>query len=58
MYFSDAGTGGARGATGPPPQYLADQLTLFQPGGGGRFCPPFTSGTPNVFHLPASLRTT
>ena len=22
---------------------------------GGRFCPPFTSGTPNVFHLPASL---
>ena len=28
--FSDAGTGGARGATGA--QYLADQLTLFQPG--------------------------
>ena len=24
--------GGARGATGPPPQYLADKLTLFQPG--------------------------
>ena len=23
---------------------------------GGRFCPPFTSGTPNVFHLPASLQ--
>ena len=22
---------------------------------GGRFCPPFTSGTPNIFHLPASL---
>ena len=23
---------------------------------GDRFCPPFTSGTPNVFHLPASLK--
>ena len=23
---------GGRGATVPPPQYLADQLTLFQPG--------------------------
>jgi hypothetical protein len=23
---------GARGATAPPPKYLADQLTLFQPG--------------------------
>jgi hypothetical protein len=23
---------------------------------GGRFCPPFTGGTPNVFHLPAALR--
>ena len=22
---------------------------------GGRFCPPFTGGTPNVFHLPAPL---
>ena len=22
---------------------------------GGRLCPPFTCGTPNVFHLPASL---
>ena len=28
---SNAGTGGARGATGSP-QYLADQLTLFRPG--------------------------
>ena len=27
---SDAGTGGVEA---PPPQYLADQLTLFQPGG-------------------------
>ena len=36
------------------PQYLADQLTLFQPG-KGRLCPTITTGTPNVFHLPASL---
>ena len=36
--LSDAGTGEAMGATGPP-QYLADQLTLFQPG-VGRLCPP------------------
>ena len=34
---------------------LADQLTLFQP--KGRLSPPITSGTPNVFHLPASLTT-
>jgi hypothetical protein len=35
---------------------LADQFTLFpSEGGGGRFCPPFTSGNPNFFHLPASL---
>ena len=40
---SDAGTGGFEGG----PQYLADQLTLF--------CPPFTAGTSNFFHLPASL---
>ena len=38
-----------------PPQYLTDQLTLFQPG-VGRLSPPITSGTPNVFHLPASLQ--
>ena len=35
--LSDAGTGGGQGGRGaggplPPPQYLADQLTLFQPG--------------------------
>ena len=29
-YRSDAGTGG-RGGTAPPPNVLADQLTLFQP---------------------------
>ena len=31
-HISGAGTGEARGATGPPPQYFADQLTLFEPG--------------------------
>ena len=34
IVHSDAGTGGARGATALTPQYLADQLTLFQPGEG------------------------
>ena len=50
--ISDAGTGGARGA-----RYLADQLTLFEPG-EGRLSAPITAGPPppNVFHLPASLR--
>jgi hypothetical protein len=38
--FRDAGTGGPGGA---------DQLTLFHPGGGGRFCLPCTTGTPNFF---------
>ena len=37
-----------------PPQYLADQLTLFQLG-EGRLSPPISTGPPNVFHLPASL---
>ena len=31
LISSDAGTEGARRATAPP-QYLADQLTLFEPG--------------------------
>ena len=31
-----------------------DQLTLFQ-SGEGRLSPPITTGTPNFFHLPASL---
>ena len=53
-YFkiSDAGTGeGLRGAT--EPQYLADQLILFQPG-EGRLSTPITTG-PQFFHLPAPL---
>ena len=54
LRFSDAGTGrGARGATGPP---IFDISVNPIPTTGGRFCPPFTSGTSNVFHLPASLR--
>ena len=35
VHCSDAGTGGAKEATGPSdplPPYLTDQLTLFQPG--------------------------
>ena len=43
------------GATASPPQYLADQLTLFQPGMADYPHLLITTGTPNVFHLPASL---
>ena len=39
---------------GRPGIFLADQLTLFQPG-DGILSPPITTGTPNVFHLSASL---
>ena len=42
-----------KGATALLP-FLAGQFTLFRPG-GARFCPPFTTGTPKFFHLPASL---
>ena len=41
LHLRDAGTGGDRGATGDP-QFLADQLTIFQPG-KGRLCPPITT---------------
>ena len=37
-----------------PPKIFGRQLNPI-PTMGGRFCPFFTSGTPNVFHLPASL---
>jgi hypothetical protein len=50
--FSGAGTGGTRGATGPP---IFGRPVNPIPTMGGRFWPPFTSGSPNVFHLPASL---
>ena len=47
----ELGGGGTAG-----PQYFPDQLTLFQVR-GGRFCPLycFITGTPQIFHLPASL---
>ena len=32
------------------PQYFAFPLTLHQTGGGGRFCPPFTTSTYFTFH--------
>ena len=38
------------------PHYFADLVTLFQPRGADRrFCPPFTTRTPNSFHLQSSL---
>jgi hypothetical protein len=43
--------GGAEGAI------LADQLTLYQPG-GGRLCPHITIGTPGFSYLPTVLSTT
>ena len=46
--------GGPGRPLAPPPQYLADQLTLFQPG-EGRLSPPITTRPPKKFHLPASL---
>ena len=46
--------GGGQGGHCPPPQYLANKLTLFKPG-EGRLSPPITTAPPNVFHLPASL---
>jgi hypothetical protein len=44
--------GGARGATGPP--IFGRSLNPI-PTGEVRLSPPITTGTPNVFHLPASL---
>ena len=54
---SDAGTGGAGGPLVPPPQYFADQLTLFEPGRTDFPHLHITTGPPNVFHLPAALNT-
>ena len=44
------------GGPGGPlaPQYLADQLTIFEPG-GGQIIPTYYYWPPNVFHLPAPL---
>ena len=52
MLLSDAGTRGARGATAPP---IVGRPVNPIPTGEGRLSPPVTPGTPNVFHLPASL---
>ena len=43
------------GPGGPLPPPIFGKPVNPIPTMGGRFCPPFTSGTPNVFHLPASL---
>ena len=53
---SGARTGGARGATAPPPIF-GRSVNPIQTG-EGRLSPPITTGTPNVFHLPASLHKT
>ena len=50
---SDAGTGGARGATDPP---IFGRSVNPIPTGEDRLSPPITTGTSNVFHLPASLQ--
>ena len=50
---SDAGTGRARGAPAPPPIFGRSVNPI--PIGEGSLSPPITAGTPNVFHLPASL---
>ena len=48
-------TGGEGGAGEPlVPQYLADQLTIFQLE-KGRLSPPITTGIPNVFNFSATL---
>ena len=39
----------------PPPQYIFGRSVNPIPTGEGRLSPPITTGTPNVFHLPASL---
>ena len=51
-HFSDAGTGGPGGPLAPP---IFGRSVNPIPTGEGRLSPPITPGTPNVFHLPASL---
>ena len=45
------------GVPGVPwyPQILADQLTLYPPGEGGRLCSPNDTGTPGFSDLPTAL---
>ena len=51
--FRDGGTRGAWGATGKP-QFLSDQITLFQPSGAD-YARRITAGTPNFFDIPPFL---
>ena len=44
--YSDAGTGGSRGATGPPPIFGRAVNPI--PTGEGRLSQPITTGTPNI----------
>ena len=53
ILLSDAGTRGARGATALPPIFGNPVNPI--PTGEGRLSPPIATGTPKVFHLPASL---
>ena len=55
MQISDTGTGEARGRL-PLPQYLANQLTLFQPEEADYPHLLHATGTPKVFHPPTSLQ--
>ena len=52
MYDSDAGTGGPGGPLAPPIFFRSVNPIRT---GVGRLSPPITTGTPNVFHLLASL---
>ena len=52
MLYRDAGTGGARGHCPATLQYLADQLTLFQPGDGRLFSPINTLPPPHHHFSP------
>ena len=59
LLLSDAGTGGREGSPGagtplPPPPIFGRSVNPI-PTGEGRISPPINTGTPNVFHLPASL---
>ena len=50
---SDAGTGVGPGGHCLPPSILGRSVNSIPM--GDRFCPPFTTGTPQNVHLPASL---
>ena len=52
-FYSDAGSGGGAGGQLAHPIFGRSVNPI--PTGEGRSSPPITNGTPNVFHLPASL---